>query len=150
MTEWLPSEWMDEVNPALLASPDAYITREGDAWVLRLPKDALDYENPFYRLPVEPGQVVGFSWHEPHGDVQLLIHADGTWTATTPVPSAATHFFEQGEGIIANELDDFVTGSDRLEEGEYHIQAYTWGDVSFRFELDVDGAGRFVSCAGAN
>lgn len=154
---WLPADWLDEMNPTLLDSPDAFIEREGEGWALRLPEGDDERDNKFYRTLIEPGQVVLFFWTQSHGELSVTVHADGSFTTHDPIPAEATHFYECSSEMLADTLAELVAGDERLgndglEPGEYVVSTYTWSDpVPFRFEVDAEGRhGRFVSCAGAN
>lgn len=149
--KWFPVEWLDEMNPLPLESPDAFIEREGDGWCLRLPEGDSDRENDFYHMTVVPGQVVGFEWTESYGDLTMTVHEDRTFTLDRAIPEGATHFYEHSEGMLTNSLSEMVEGADRLEPGEYEISAYTWSDaIPHRFDVDADGNGHFTPSAGAN
>lgn len=149
---WIPSDWLDEINPTMLESPDSFIEREPKGWALRLPDGDPDRDNEFYHSPIEPGQIVGFRWVEGHGFFKLLLAADRTWTTDITPPAAATHFHEPQFGIIGNSVEDLLTDDlDPLEPGEYEISAYTWSpEIPFRFDVDTEGNGRFIQCAEPN
>lgn len=153
---WLPAAWLDEMNPTMLNSPDSYIERAGDAWTLRLPAGDDERDSEFYRMTVEPGQIVEFMWTEHHGDRQLTIAADRTFSIDAPVPEGTTHFYDYESGAIADSLAELVEGDEALgqlplDAGVVAISTYTWSDaIPFRFEVDADGAGRFAPSAGAN
>lgn len=156
--KWLPADWVDELNPTLLDTPDAFIERIGEGWGLRLPAGDPERDNDFYQTPIEPGQIVNFVWTEHYGDRTLIVNPDRTWIIDQPVPEAATHFYEYSQGALATSIEELVNGvpecgvdAETLDPGEYEISTYTWSDrVPFRFEVDVDGNGRFVASAGAN
>lgn len=149
---WLPDNWLDEINPTMLETPDGFIAKDGVDWVLRLPEGDPDHDNEFYRTPIEPGQVVNFLWSQGHGYVTLTVAADGTWTTDIRPPKAATHFYEPAFGIIGNSIAEVVKGDpEPLEPGEYEISAYTWSrPIAFRFDVDVEGNGKFTPVSGAN
>lgn len=151
---WMPVAWLDEMNTCLLATPDAFIRRDGEGWLLRLPDDHEDAENEFYRMRVEPGQIVNFTWTESFGDVEVTVRHDGTWSTDYAVPEGATHFYAYAEGIMADSLEELVDegdGSGGLEPGTYEVSCYTWSEtILYRFEVDASGAARFVQCPGAN
>lgn len=151
---WMPADWLDEMNTCLLDTPDAFIQRENDAWVLRMPEGHEDRENEFYFMVIEPGQIVTFLWTEHYGDRVLTLHADGTHTLDHPLEPGTTHLFHYEEGVIADSVAELVEGGyghDPLEPGEHVLQSYTWSDpVPFRFDVDAEGKGRFLSSPGAN
>lgn len=154
---WLPADWLDEVNPTMLPSPDDFIEKQADVWFLRLPKDDPDRENEFYRMSVVPGQVVSFNWMESYGEIGLVVNADGSFVADIQTPARATHFYEPQTGTIAYNLDQLVKGDpecsiyEPLEPGDYEVMTYTWSDaVFFRFDVDAEGKGVFVPCGGPN
>ncbi len=151
---WLPVEWLDEMNPSLLDSPDAFIDRVGESWVLRLPEGDPDRDSEFYRMDVEPGQIVSFMWTESHGDRLLTLHEDGSHTLDEPLHVGTTHLFHYEEGVIADSVAELISGGygqDPLTPGEHQIATYSWSDeISYRFDVDAEGKGRFVSSAGAN
>lgn len=149
---WLPASWLDEMNPTLLDSPDAFLERDGDTWTLRLPANDPERDNPFYHERLLAGQVVKFAWTESYGELTLTVYHDRSWCTDFAVPEQATHFYEYSTGTLAESIAELVaqTGpSDQLERGQYTVVAYTWADVPFRLEVD-DGRARFVQCAGAH
>lgn len=149
---WLPAEWLDEINPTMLETPDGFIAKDGSDWVLRLPEGDPYHDNEFYRTPIEPGQIVNFLWSQGHGFVNLTVAADGTWTTDFRPPEAATHFYEPSFGVIANSIDQLVQDErEPLEPGTYEISAYAWSRaIAFRFDVDADGCGKFTQTSGAN
>jgi hypothetical protein len=155
--KWLPAEWADEIVPDMEASPDAYIEREGEGWGLRLPvgnaSRSDDHEEDCWHTKIEPGRVVNFMWTESYGTFDLTVNDDDdrTWSTDRPIPATASHFWLPFDvDTLADSVDELVREA-ALDPGEYTMGAYHWSDyVPFRFEVDADGAGRFVSCAGAN
>jgi len=151
--KWFPADWLDEVNPGLLETPDGFIEREGNGWALRLPQDEPERDNEFYRLPVEPGQIVKFMSLDSYGYLRLIVHPDGSWETDAPPPPEARSFSIAFD-IIADSIDELVVGDEfslALDPGEYEVAAYTWSDaIPFRFELVGSDRGHFVPCVGAN
>lgn len=151
---WLPADWLDELNPGLQGSPDAFIERDGEGWALRLPEGDPDRTNPFYRIVVEPGQVVDFLWMEFYGHRTLTVRDDRSWSLDAPVDERATLFYEPSESMIGASIAELVDDSDpyeTLEPGTYRIDTYHWSErIPFRFDVDASGQSRLVQCAGAN
>lgn len=148
---WFPTDWLDEINPPPLASPDAFIHRVAGGFELRLPPDDPEADNDFYSLAVEPGQIVDFSCVDRYGDVHLMITGPDSHETDRPVPPAAEQFFEHSTGTLVDSFDEMV-GELRAEtdaDGQpWRVACYTWHDGQFfRFEVDADGA-RFVRCEG--
>lgn len=144
MTElkYLPSGWLDECIPAPQAKPDSFIFRDGNAWTLRPPEDADEYESCTQLL--RHGEIVLFRENRVFGDFLLTIDADGNWTTDHPIPSEATHFrFEWSIDTIANSVEELISANE-MKEGQFHIDAYWWSnfDVPLRFMSD-NGAARF-------
>lgn len=154
--KWIPSEWLDELNPMMLDSPDAYIEVIGNGWGLRLPEGDDDRENPFYQSAVEPGQVVNFLWTDNFGQVVLTVRHNGSWSTDYSTPEGATHFYEHSTGAITDSIAELVNGDpeshlDPLPPGDYVVDCYTWSeDIPLRFDVGPDGVARFSPCAGAN
>jgi hypothetical protein len=154
---WLPADWLDEMNPTMLATPDAYIERAGDGWSLRLPEGDDDRDNEFYRMSIEPGQIVQFLHTDGYGDVNVVVNADGSWTSDREPDPRANTFYEWSSGVLASSLKEMVEGDPEmpsynppLEPGEYKISAYSWSDpISFQFIVTGD-RGHFDMCAGVN
>lgn len=145
---WLPAGWEDEVIPSMLPSPDHFLEREGEAWFLRLPPEDPERDNEFYKTELVPGQVVEFRWSEHYGHRLLQVHADGSWSLDEPIPEKATQLFAISEGVIGLSPAELAA---ELEPGEHVISAYTWSEtIPFRLEIDGEGPGRLVMCAGAN
>lgn len=151
---WIPAEWLDEVNPTMFESPDTYIEKQADVWWLRLPKGDPDRDNEFYRMAIEPGQIVQFLTMQRHGELSLILKADRSFVIDDEPPAGTTHFYEASTGAIADSLKDLVepgeTGA-ALDPGEYEVMAYTWSDhIPMRFDIDADGQGRFLRCSGVH
>lgn len=151
---WIPADWVDESNPTMLDRADSYIEKQADIWWLRLPKDDPERDNEFYRMAVEPGQIVKFLWMERHGEISLILKADRTFITDQEPPSGTTHFYEYSTGAIAGSLKDLVEADETgapLDPGEYDVMAYTWSDeIPMRFDVDAEGQGRFLRCAGVH
>lgn len=151
---WMPAEWLDEINTCLLDSPDAFIQRDNDRWVLRLPDDHEDRANEFYSMEVEPGQVVEFMWTEAYGDRVLTIAPDRSYTLDQPLDPDTTHLYHYEEYYIAESIEELLEGGpscDALPPGEHVLQTYRWSDaVPYRFDVDAEGRGRFLSAAGVH
>lgn len=164
---WMPAAWMDETVPQMEASPDAFISREGDGWRLRCPEGSSDRhelqpgeteDGDPYNDPLEPGQVVNFCYHENYGLHDVTVAADGSWTCATTWPEHASQFWIPWDiDTLADSMDDLVSGggTDRraepLEPGTHVVGVYHWSDhFAFRFEVDAAGGGRFVACAGVS
>lgn len=152
---WLPAEWEDEVVPKMQASPDDYIQRVAGGFRLGLQPNDPEARNPFYQMPVEPGQVVEFSYMDHLGSIRVTVRLDGTFAVDRPVPERATHFWD-GAIEVAESLDEAVYGypdwpdlGEPLDPGEHDIEIGAWGTQFFRFVVDADGA-RFVPCEGAS
>jgi hypothetical protein len=150
---WLPAEWVDEAVPTLMATHDHFIERQGDAWLLRLPKGDLDRDNEFYCTPIEPGQVVAFNCNEHYGEFELTVGKDGQFRTDRTYPDRANCFAIDWE-CMADTLAGLVKGDgwqDPVEPGVHALSIYYWSeDIPFRFDLNASGDGRFVLVAGAN
>lgn len=146
---WFPTEWLDEINPPPLPSPDAFIQRVPGGFALRLPDHDEEAESEFYRLALEPGQIVDFSCVDRYGDVFVIVHGKRAPKIDRPVPPAAEQFYEHSNGILVTSFDEMI---DELrmqnDENPWRVSCYTWHDGQFfRFEVDANGA-RFVRCEG--
>lgn len=153
---YLPAAWSDETVPTALESSDAYIERDGDRWLLRLPKDDPDRENEFYVTPVVPGQIVEFLANEDYGHFELSIGEDRRFTTDRPYPAKANGFWIPFDpDTMQHSLRELVEGGEHdgepLGAGEHVIGIYWWsGPIPMRFEIDGDGEPHFVASAGAN
>lgn len=155
--KWLPTEWADEVSPTPEESPDKFIERDGERWVLRPPVGNAFRDEEYLRIAIEPGQVVDFMATEHFGYRIVTVNTDRTFSVDRPYPEKTTHFWG-GDDQLAHTLAELVNGDpelpgmyDPLEPGEHEIAVYWWSDsLPFRFDVDSGGNGRFVSCSGAN
>ncbi|MCQ0986437.1 hypothetical protein [Jiella marina] len=154
--QWLPSEWMDEIVPGLADDPSDFIEQDADgSWHLR-PKNESDRDNDFFHEVLEPGRVVKWRFFEDYGEVRVTVgEAPDEFTVHDPVPDTTTHFVANHDiETLADSMEGLVDGygwGEPLNKGEHQIQIYRWSDsLPFRFEIDQDGKGRFVCCAGAN
>lgn len=155
--KWFPTDWLDEINPPPLPSPDAFIHRVAGGFALRLPPEDEESDSEFYYLALEQGQIVDFSYVDHYGDVHLMITGPAGHETDRLVPPAAEQFYERGTGTLVTSFDEMVeelraAEAERSEEqgkGQpWRVSCYTWEDGQFfRFEVDADGA-RLVRCEG--
>ncbi|TPK61495.1 hypothetical protein FJ930_27585 [Mesorhizobium sp. B2-4-15] len=65
-------------------------------------------------MTVEPGQIVQFMWTEHHGDRQLTVAADRTFSIDAPASDGATHFYDYETDAIADSVAELVAGDEDL------------------------------------
>ncbi len=137
---WWPDEYADEVMPAGTTTPERWITgRTSLGWILG-PEEA-DERIDYGCHVVQPGDIVGFTWHEPRGHRKLTIHGDGSWALDSLEPDdwswvAEVSDFENN----ADSLDAFVRDNifnlnlrPNNPAVEIDLVFARWGDAQFRF-----------------
>lgn len=147
--KWLPIEWLDEVPAKSGPTPEAFLQR-GDDGVLRL--FPLDYPAEEWPTPepIQPDQVVTFTWHEDRGRRIATVNVDRTWSLDEPFPSD-TNCFEDAHGFmeVEGDLDSLVKGfCDDLADTEFPkqvpVDGWTWSDgTKFRVRVLESGAAQF-------
>lgn len=147
---WWPDEYVDEVMPTGTISPERWIAgRSNLGWILG-PEDVDERIDDGCHI-VQPGDIVGFTWHEPRGRRTLTIHGDGTW---------ALDSLEPDDWSWVTDADDFENSNDSLEAfvrdnifhetlrpGDQAMQIdlvfSRWGNARFRFVVK-DNTASFV------
>lgn len=157
-TEWLPSDWMDEeIGPDTVANmADLAEQGEDGLWWLRpregdSSRDKFDDDgNPFYAVPLTPGEAVSWLAHRAYQNEHLIVRPDGTWSCPG-FPADANNFRLEDHDdpdVIFETLDELVAKggphSGPLPTGEYSVQGWFWGDdQSFVFDV-IDGKPTFT------
>ncbi|WP_127144090.1 hypothetical protein [Pelagibacterium montanilacus] len=153
---YLPYDWVDEVVPGMLASPDAYLVKSDDGgWMLRLPKDDPEYENEFFAMKLEQGQIINWVLRETFGDLLLTVQADQSWTVDRPLPEKANTFWMPFDfDTVTGSIEELVTTcgdplqGEPLVVGNHVINAFYWSPTfPMRFEVN-QGVARFAPVVG--
>lgn len=149
---WLPSHWLDEVNPRLEPTPDAFIFKGEAGFRLRCPADSPDHDDENLDDPLDGGQIVEFCWYESYGIHTITVAADGSWSCPTSWPAKASHFWlPYDSDTLADSMDELVKGEawgGPLEPGDLKVGVYFWSEgVSFRFDA---AEAKFVQSVGVS
>ena len=157
ITQYLPSAWLDEVNPIPQQDPSAFLARApvDGAWMMKAVEDG-DWNETFYHTPVEHGQIVPFLAFRQYGDHIMTVDENGRASAAT-VPADANCFTLDNEDETFNDSpqdladNGFEATGDPLPAGSYEIQAWFWADTETHFRAVIEGeSARFEPCAGPN
>ena len=136
--EWTPVGYIDEISPPGRDSPDAWIERvAGDVAELAPVEEDRD---DAYRLRVQVGEVVCFSWQELHGVIPCKIWPDRHQLLASPPPTFTRVCTLYGEGgFVETSVDGIVTDI-RLEfaEGGELVNGMEWPiEVTLHFFVDA-------------
>lgn len=157
-TKYLPSAWLDEMNPETQSDPTAFLKHQTAPghYLMEPVHDPEDWTNDAYHVAVQVGQVVPFLTYRSYGTHIMTVAEDGRADAPT-VPADANCF------ILDHEADTFTSDlqeiadngidatGDPLTPGNYEIQAWFWSDTETHFRLvEQDGKPVFEPCAGPN
>lgn len=136
---WLPSEWLDEVNPEPLAKPDNFIQPDGKGgWRLGYPDGHEDAE--MNTLPLTDGDAVDMSRLETFGKFHVIVGDGGKPIPPVDYPVGASHHaLYDDDWFFGDSLDDLFA---QLAESTYPLKpgatvevlAYTWSHQMHRFE----------------
>lgn len=154
---YCPTDWLDEVNP-LGNTPEAFVRRDGDRWIMIDPDEEPDAES-YFKGEIDPGQVIKFARLTTYDDITLTVREDGTYTADLPAfdghPSFRLPDWEWED--MVDDLKELISVGTRetwedkpLEAGEYVVECWSWHDgTTYRFLPDGETP-KFVLCSGAN
>src|SRR5690606_25775055 len=149
-TLWLPNDWLDEVTPAPLRSPDDFLWKCDDGTYVITPKCDPDDLKPegdeedrkYYTKPVKGGDTVWFCPSEFYGIFPLHVNEDGTHRIDGDYPAKANCFYLGEHDEVGDSVEDLLLrggedGDSALLPGEYSIQIYWWDkDVAFRLDVN--------------
>lgn len=159
LSGWLPADWLDEITPPPLATPDDFILQLNGGGFALAPKDVetLEYDEGMkqWLTPVAVGEIVSFLPFEFYGRFTLQVEDGGNLFFDRWYPEKADNFFlvdhDEYFETPAQMLDPnkFVDGK-ALEPGNYAVDISWWGgEVMHRLSVDVDGKPTLVKAEGA-
>lgn len=156
---WLPSEYQDEITPALRPSPNEWIVSLDDgAPALAACWEDGDQDN-LYAHPwrLTDGQIVQFDHLIDHGSATLTVNADGSFTVNRPMPTEANFVrsdFENADDSVENLVKRGGSGwhsEEGLAVGEHDLDYYQWSeDIPFRFDAATRSFQRITGTGGEN
>ncbi|MVA47255.1 hypothetical protein GOZ83_19560 [Agrobacterium vitis] len=155
--KFLPSEWLDEMNPSAQADANAFVRRlpNGEFWLGAAGDEWDDYE--CFRVELTDGDIINFSALETYDDITLTVSEDDFTTFPPNIVRANCFRLEEGDyDDVWNNLSELIDNSGetggRLADGSYQVECWWWSDEDFpfRFTIDADGNGRLDPCAGAS
>ena len=149
LLRWLPSDWVDEITPPPLASPDDFLFSVDDGSFALAPKDVetLEYDEDMkeWLTPIAIGEIVSFMPSEFYGRFTLEVQVSGTLVFDRHYPEKADNFFLVDYDEYFDDpaqmlqADKFVDGVP-LQPGSYAVDISWWGaDVAFQLGVDADG-----------
>lgn len=134
MLKWWPALYLDEAMPPGRDTPSEWIEKhEGQFFV------GGDEDLEFKWLLAD-GEIITFICCAEHGEANLVLKADLTWSVTCEKPAEADECCILGgwqAETSAATIEDCVKAliKDGAEPGEYDIAYYSWGDyVPMRFD----------------
>lgn len=87
--EWYPQEWVDESCPPSKPSPDGFIIRERNIFMLGYTRDERgvgEEDRDLFNQPLENGDTVAFVSCERFEDVEVTLRRDGTFELHGELP----------------------------------------------------------------
>lgn len=139
---WVPDEYADEIMPGGTVSPDEWIVGFcGAGWIIGSPQE--DERKDYTCALVQPGDEIGFDWHEPRGHDTLTIFPDGTWQLAAGGPADWTCVFDLEDFENTDDsLDRFARNNARMHDLRKGDEPITldvgfakWGHAAFRLEV---------------
>jgi hypothetical protein len=129
--EWFPAEWVDEVCPPSKATPDAFIVKDCDGWLLGYgPGDTGVHINDadLYNQPLEVGDVVSFVSCDRYDDIEATLKRDGSYQLHGTLPP------DHNTIIVDGDIDTLHEGFEALIEAlkttgdEFHVSHLIFSD----------------------
>ncbi|ATN32871.1 hypothetical protein ACO34A_03530 [Rhizobium sp. ACO-34A] len=149
--KYVPDQWADEVTPTPQLTPDAFIIREGEDWILRpaAEDDAEDLES-FAPIRVRHGDTVMFHEHRNFGSFILYVDDEGEWDVDGDYPDYANCFAMSGDyESMTDNIPDLIGCSEIDPGSSYDIEIWWWSDTGFPWQFVVEGdAAKFVKLEG--
>ncbi len=109
--EWVPAEYVDEWTPPGHGSPDDFIVREGDGFILGYLADAKginDEERRQFNRAIVPGDIVTFMFVDHLGEIEVAFRPDRTFDVKGVVPDEANWFWIAGTDICGDSLEELA------------------------------------------
>ena len=110
--DWYPENWVDECCPPGKPSPDGFIIREGDHYVLGYAADekGIDPEDrALFNDLLMPGAVVNFVSCERFADVEATLRRDGGYELHGPMPPGDVAVMVDGDSdTLHNSFADLI------------------------------------------
>lgn len=147
--KWIPANLLDEIPPAMLASPQDWLQPMPNGTGFTLKSAFHDDEEQeaacgWKFVALTCGQRVDFVWFEDYGQVDVVVRKDGTFDILDSVDPRADYFSVHLTDIVGGSIADVVKeliDTDGLEEDveRVAISTYHYSDpVAFSFDI-VDG-----------
>jgi len=156
---WLPEEFADEISPRPLDSPDEFIRRTDDGSFVLSARDGDDNfitEGDFtFNIPLAPGDIVVFWPYEDYGTFTVSADAAGNYCTDSLFPALANNFYVQNDWDAFGSFGELIESecfADALKSDPKPTICIgqSLPGVSFRFDIDSDGAPRFIRHSWAN
>lgn len=151
---WLPDDFVDEIAPMQLDSPDDFIRKTDDGQFVLSARDGdgnFILEGDFtFAVPLTPGEVVIFWPFDDFGEYEIVQQADGSYRTDRFYPSSANYFALESDPYELEETFDRLINSDVFKEAVESDPSPTvligedGNSIAYRFDLDADGEPRFV------
>jgi len=140
----VPEIYLDETTPPPRATPDDWIVRKGDAFMIDNGPGFYDEDEESEALRLNHGERVAFSRLYTYPDATLTFLENGKYRCAAP--EGAEHV------MVACEPQTMMDSVDQLaaylrEDGdgnpgdEYELKFYTWTDENWFFDAE---AGKFT------
>ena len=146
--KYLPEDYQDEMPPASRPSPNDWIKRlPGDVFALVGLDEAMGNkpDDSAARILTD-GDIVLFDWSRGHGNAELTIRVDGTWSVSRDMPTGGENelmmvaFVGEWESVSMS-IDELVEnaagyrGATGEAEESDTIHYYSWSENGVPFEF---------------
>jgi hypothetical protein len=131
--EWYPADWVDEWCPPSKPSPDGFILREGNGFVLGYAlgeKGVDDDDRGLFNGPLDPGAVVNFISCERFADVEVTLRHDGTFDMHGPMPAGEVSIMvDHDVDTLHESFEALIAALKEPGDDPFHIRHYIFDDA---------------------
>jgi hypothetical protein len=129
--EWFPAEWVDEVCPPSKATPDAFIVKDGDGWLLGYGQGDTGVhinDADLYNQPLEVGDVVSFVSCDRYDDIEATLKRDGSYQLHGALPPDHNTIIVDGDIDTLHEGFEALIAALKAPGDEFHISNMIFPD----------------------
>ncbi|MCW2276340.1 hypothetical protein GJ654_18615 [Rhodoblastus acidophilus] len=133
---------MDETTPPPRATPDDWIVRKGDAFMIDFVPVFCDDDEASEALALKNGERVPFGRLYTYPTATLTFGENGKWQCEPPAPNGAEQVMvEDDPETMSDSVAELVENADLDSDFSYTLHFYTWTDELWTFDAE---AGKFT------